>query len=408
LDYTSPTFLPLLPLTMPFFGLFKSVAAAKPSQLRPLILVAKLNDSVHNDIYSPPSQANATGVRDLYKKAKRFFVNLAKKSDPTPDLDAPSSRRIPLFTHRHGFRRPNVHITPSNSIVVSNADGDVRNEQVVQVVPTPNVPRPEQRIRRKPVPVPTPAHTSTSLPTSDNLLTLGIPRFHYPNPFAIPAFGRPSSIPLLILTPPSPPLPNHLPIQKKPYKPAVLSHYGQRPIERIRQKPAPAFTLTPLDFDANGRMSVRRRALLAALEPPSLLPYTTDAEDMSFSFDGLPDSIPTMIELGDLDPAFDLSSASNWLGDLRRPSSPAHPHAWRGSDDSPTFTSLYPPVSSSHITAKPLSSFPSNSSLVSNSSSTSNQGLFVTTTASSSVTTIGDEGTRHIGCGVKLEPPRKD
>ncbi|KAG8868211.1 hypothetical protein FRB98_003732, partial [Tulasnella sp. 332] len=269
------------------------------------------------------------------------------------------------------------------------------------------VARPEQRIRRKPVPANTPVHISTSLSTSDNLLTPGIPRFHYPNPFAIPAFGRPSSIPLLILIPPSPPLPKDLPIQRKPYKPAVPSHYGQMPLGRIRRKPVPAFTSTPLDFDASGRMSVRRRALLAALEPPSLLPYTTDAEDMSFSFDGLPDSIPTMIELDDLGPAFDLSSASNWLGDLRRPSSPTHPHAWRGSDDPPTSTSLYPSVSSSYIMAKPLSSFPSNSSLVSNSSA-SNQGLFVTATASSSVTTIGDEGTRHIGCGVKLEPPRKD
>ncbi|KAG8862685.1 hypothetical protein FRB97_005510, partial [Tulasnella sp. 331] len=343
---------------MPFFGLFKSAASAKPTQLRPLILVAKFNDSAHNDISSPRSQANATSVRDLYKKAKRFFVNLAKKSDPTSDLDAPSSRRIPLFTRRHGFRRPNIHITPSNAIVTSNAVGDVRNEQAVQVAPTPNVPRPEQRIRRKPVPVHTPIRTSTSLPTSDNLLTLGVPRFHYPNPFAIPAFGRPSSIPLLILTPPSPPLPNRISTQKKPYKPTVPSHYGQKPLGRIRRKPAPAFTPTPLDFDANGRMSNRRRALLLALEPPSLLPYTMDAEDTSFSFDGVPDPTHTTIELDDLDPTFDSSSASNWLGDLQRPSSPTHPHAWRASDEPPTSTSLYPPVSSSHITAKPLSSFP--------------------------------------------------
>ncbi|KAG8841267.1 hypothetical protein FRB96_007991, partial [Tulasnella sp. 330] len=199
-----------------------------------------------------------------------------------------------------------------------------------------------------------------------------------------------------------------LPIQRKPYKPTVPNHYGQKPLGRIRRKPVPAFTSSPLDFDANGRMSDRRRALLAALEPPSLLPYTMDAEDMSFSFDGVPDLTPTTIELDDLDPTFDLSSASNSLGDLRRPSSPTHPHAWRASDGPPTSTLLYSPVSSSHITAKPLSSFPSNSSLVSNSSSASNQGLFVTTTASSSVTTIGDEGKGHSGCAVKLERPRKD
>ncbi|KAG8841926.1 hypothetical protein FRB96_006574, partial [Tulasnella sp. 330] len=364
--------------------------------------VAKLKDSADNSIHSPPPQANGTGVRNLYKRAKRFFANLAKRSDPTPELDALPSRRVPLFTRRKGSGQFNFFTSPSNPIVAPNSIKDVRKE-ALQIVS-----RPEKRIRRKRLPANTPVNIPTSLSTSDNLVTPGIPRFHYPNPFAIPAFGRPSSIPLLILIPPSPPLPNDLPIQRKPYKPTVPSHYGQKPLGRIRRKPAPAFTSSPLDFDANGRMSDRRRALLAALEPPSLLPYTMDAEDTSVSFDGVPDPTPMTIELDDLDPAFDLSSASNWLGDLRRPSSPTHPHAWRALDGPTTSTSLYPHVSSSHITTKPLSSFPSNSSLVSNSSSASNQGLFVTTTASSSVTTIGDEGKEHSGCAVKLERPRKD